>query len=193
MAAARGASAPAFFERLIDTRPDCGKCWSQPAEEAGQQRQSQREEHDRPVQADLIDARQRLRQQAYAHPQSDSRQCQPYRATGDTQDHAFHDGLSEQCGRASTQGEPHRDLSSSADGTHQQKPRQVRTGDQQNDDHCKEQGAHQGSRLPHRIFMQWRHHRVNAKTAHVGRIVAHRLLGHSLRIALRLLGSDAGL
>src|SRR5215470_12046841 len=44
-----------------------------------------------------------------------------------------------------------------------------------------------------RVFVQRRHQRVNMKTAHVAWVVAHRLSRHSLRIALRLFGSDAGL
>ena len=61
MAAAGAAGASTFLERVIHAGSQSGESRSQPADEAGEHGEHDREQGNLPVEADFIDARQRLR------------------------------------------------------------------------------------------------------------------------------------
>jgi hypothetical protein len=90
------------------------------------------------------------------------------------------------------QGQAEGKLSSSANGTHQQKPGKVRTCDEQHDSDGEKQCAQHGTHFRNSVFLKRLHDGPNTQATHKSWIVAHGLFGHALCLALRLLRRDAG-
>ncbi len=73
-----------------------------------------------------------------------------------------------------------------ANGADQQKSGEVGAGDEQHDDDGEEEHAQKRTGLQHGDLLQRIDHGLDAEVRFIGRIVAHDLLRHAIRIALRL-------
>src|SRR5580698_11033376 len=131
MATAGRTAASAFFQGLIYIYVQSGKGRRQSAEKPGNDRKQQCESYDGPVQADLADAWQALRQEVLTDVQRESGEQQSKQPTAHAENKAFKNGLADECGCWRSQRLTNSDLSLPLNGAYQLQAREVGTGDQQ--------------------------------------------------------------
>ena len=119
MATARSAAAPTFLQRLIHVRPQGGEGRSQSTNHAGQSSEEDGEENDSPIEADLVNPGQSLRQPAHAHSQRSRGQKETQNTSSHAQNEALDYRLAKQHPGACSKGETHRNFTAAPDGTNQ--------------------------------------------------------------------------
>jgi len=190
--AARRAAAT-LFESLVDAGAQSGKCWSQPTGQTGHYGEKQGEDGHANIECDLVDAGQSLGQPADAEPHKVGGEKKAEQASGQAQQEAFEDGLTQEAGGGRAQSAAHGDFALAADGAYQQQSGQIGAGNQHHDKDGEKQGAHQRTGALHGFFAKRTNGCGPGKTLYRGRMGAHGFLRHVLGVVLRLRDSNARL
>jgi hypothetical protein len=183
---------PSFIPAFTFVRR-AAKPRGQSAEKACEDDEQKRESNDSPVEADVVDKRQRFWKEVSAEGDGDRREPDPDCSAGKAEDQAFKDRLPQQCACWSAESQPHSSLLLTADGADEQESGEVSTGDQQHDNNSQEQHPQKRTGFEHGDLLQRIHHGLDAEVRYVGRIGAHDLLRRPIRILLCLGWRHAGL
>ena len=187
-AAAGGSAAPAFVQRGLQIEPRSLKRWRETKEDAGDERDQNREAEHHAVELDVGDARDVLRHQPDEHFGSPRREDQSEQSAEPRKHDALRQQLPDDAAASCTERRTQRDLLCANRGAREQQVRDVRDRDQQHAADRTEEHIERARDIADEIFAQ----RAN-RGAEIGiriRILLLERRGERGQFRLRLLDAD---
>ena len=192
MTAAPGGGFAGVLEGVVEIDARGAQRGSETEEHGGEEAGGQAEQQHRGVDADLIEARDLAAAEGREGLGPVPGEHQPGGSTGESQQNAFGEQLTEQAHARSAEGGAQRDLLDAPGGASQHQVGDIGAGDQQNEADGAEQNPERPLHAADHLVAQRPHHHADALCV-VLRVLAGDSADHGVHLGLRRGGGDSRL